>query len=36
MTSLNLSLKRIDETRNYLFEEIKHNDLISEQHKISV
>ena len=36
MTSLKLSLKSIDETRNYLFEEIKHNDLISEQNKISV
>ena len=25
--------KKIDETRNYLLEEIKHNDFISEKHK---
>ena len=25
-------LKEIDETRNYLLEEIKHNELISEKH----
>ena len=31
--SLNLVLKKIDETRNQLLEEIKHNDLISEKHK---
>ena len=26
-------LKKIDETRNYLLEEIKHNDLKSEKHE---
>ena len=25
--------KQIDETRNYILEEIKHNNLISEKHK---
>ena len=28
-----VKIKKVDETRNYLFEEIKHNDLISENHK---
>ena len=28
--------KKIDETRNYLWERIKHNDLISEKHKKNV
>ena len=32
MSSLEFRLKRIDETRNYLIEEIKNNDLISEKH----
>ena len=32
MESLDLRLTKIDETRNYLLEEIKHNDLISEKH----
>ena len=31
--SLELRLRRIDETRNNLSEEIKHNDLISENYK---
>ena len=26
-------MESIDETRNYLLEEIKHNDLMSEKHK---
>ena len=29
-------LKKIDESRNYLLEEIRHNDLINEKHKIRV
>ena len=33
MSSLELRLKKIDETRNYLKEEIKHNDLMSEKCK---
>ena len=33
MTSLEFGLKKIYETRNYLLEEIKHNDLVSEKHK---
>ena len=34
MTSLIFRLKKnIDETRNYLLYEIKHNDLMSEKHK---
>ena len=34
MTSLIFRLKKnIDETRNYLLDEIKHNDLMSEKHK---
>ena len=33
MSSLEFRLKRIDETRNYLIEEIKNNDLISEKYK---
>ena len=28
-----LSPKKIDETRNYILEEIKHNDLMGEKHK---
>ena len=28
-----LNLKKTEETRNYLFEEINHNELISEKHK---
>ena len=28
MSSLEFRLKKIDETKNYLLEEIKHNDLI--------
>ena len=31
--SFEFRLKNIDETRNYLLEEIKHNDLIREKHK---
>ena len=33
MTSFGFRLKKIDETRNYFLEEIKHNDLMSEKHK---
>ena len=33
MTSLDFSLKKIDETRNFILNEIKH-DLISENYKI--
>ena len=29
----NFRLKQIDETRNYILEEIKQNDLMSEKHK---
>ena len=31
--SLEFRLRKIDETRNYLLEEIKHNDLMSEKYK---
>ena len=31
--SLEFRLRKIDETRHYLLDEIKHNDLISEKHK---
>ena len=31
--SLEFIFKKIDETRNYLLEEINHNDLISEKYK---
>ena len=31
--SLECRLRKIDKTRNYLLEEIKHNDLISEKYK---
>ena len=31
--SLKFRLKKIDETRNYLLDEIKHNDLMSEKYK---
>ena len=31
--SLQFKLRKIDETRNYLSDEIKHNDLMSEKHK---
>ena len=33
MASLKFRLKKIDETRNYLFDEKKHNKLISEKDK---
>ena len=33
ISSLEFRLKKIDETRSYLVEEIKHNDLMSEKHK---
>ena len=33
MASLELRLKKIDETGNYLLDEIKHNDLMREKHK---
>ena len=31
--SLEFRLRKIDETRNYLLDEIKHNDLLSEKYK---
>ena len=31
--SLDFRLKKTDETRNYLLDEIKHNDFMSETHK---
>ena len=31
--SLDFRLRKIDETRNYLFGETKHNDLMSEKYK---
>ena len=31
--SLEFKLWKIDETRNYLFDEIEHNDLMSEKYK---
>ena len=31
--SLEFRLRKIDETRNYLLDEIKYNDLISEKYK---
>ena len=31
--SLEFRLRKIDETRNYLLKEIKHNDLMSEKYK---
>ena len=31
--SLEFRLRKIDETRHYLLEEIKHNDLMSEKYK---
>ena len=33
ISGLEFTLKRIDETRNYLIEEIKHNDLMREKEK---
>ena len=33
MSSLEFRLNKIDETKNYLLEKIKHNDLISEKYK---
>ena len=33
MTSLDVRLKRIGETRNYQLDEIEHNDLMREKHK---
>ena len=33
--SLEFRLRKIDETRNYFLEEIKHNDLMSEKYKKS-
>ena len=34
--SLEFRLKKIDETRNYLLDEIKHNDLMCERYKKSI
>ena len=31
--SIKIRLKKIDETRNYISEKIKHNDLMSEKNK---
>ena len=31
--SIDFRLKKIDETRNYLLEKIKQNDLMSQKHK---
>ena len=31
--SLKLRLRKIDEARNYILEEIEHNDLMSEKYK---
>ena len=33
MSSLAFRFRKIDETRNYLVEEIKHNDLMSKKYK---
>ena len=33
MSSLEFRLRTIDETRNHLLDEIKHNDLMSEKYK---
>ena len=33
MRSLKFRFKKIDETRSYILDEIKHNDLMSEKHK---
>ena len=33
IASLEFRLKKIHETRNYLLEKVKHNDLTSEKHK---
>ena len=33
MSSLQVKIKKIDETRNYLFEEINYNDLMYEKYK---
>ena len=33
MLSLDFRLRKLDETTNYLLQEIKHNDLISEKYK---
>ena len=33
MSSLEFRLKKINETRNYLWDEIKHNDLMSKKYK---
>ena len=32
-TSLEFRLKKVDETRNYLLDEIKHNDFMSQKYK---
>ena len=31
--SLDCRLRKLDETRNYLLDDIKHNDLMSEKYK---
>ena len=33
MSSLKFRFKKLDETRNYLLDEINHNDLMSEKYK---
>ena len=36
MPKLDFRLKKIDKTRDYLLDEIKHNDLMSEKHQKTV
>ena len=36
MSSLAFGLNKVEETRNYLLEEIKHYDLKSKKHKVIV
>ena len=33
MSSLKFTLRKIDETRNFLLDEIKHNDLMNERYR---
>ena len=33
MSSLDFRFKKVDETRNYLWDGTNHNDLMSEKHK---
>ena len=36
MSNFEFRLRKIDETRNYLLDEIKHNDLMSKKYKKTV